>query len=124
MKKVSMVAVAKAMGMQQIAQYLGKTFKEHKENEYMVTAEECTDFLKTQVLRKLKYRDEAQAMLDSKKYLEFTEVVPVASTTKKANVQKKGTIQQLRMFLEMKGLTKEFQEMLDAGKLEDDEVKA
>lgn len=118
MKKVSMVAVAKEMGINQIAQYLGKTFKEQKENEYMVSVEECVDFLKSQVLRKLKYKDEAQQLLDSKKYLEFDEVVAVKSTTKKANVQKKGTIQQLRAFLEIKGLSAEFQEMLNNGELE------
>lgn len=117
--KISMVMVAKELGMKQIAQYLGKTFKEEKENDYMVTVEQCVDFLKTQVMRKLKYADQADEMLKSKKYLEFTDKIDVATTTKKANVQKKGTIQQLRMFLKMKGLSEDFQKMLDAGQLEE-----
>lgn len=116
--KISMVAVAQLMGMNQISQYLGKTFKEYKESNYMVSTEECVDFLKAQVLRKLKYKDQAQELLDNKKYLECTEVVDVAKTTKKANVQKKGTITQLRMFLEIKGLQDEFQAMLNNGELE------
>lgn len=120
--KISMVAVAKALGMKQVAQYLGKTFKEEKENNYMVSVEECVDFLKAQVLRKLKYADQAQELLNSKEYLNMTEVVDVKTTTKKANVQKKGTIQNLRMFLEIKGLTEEFQEMLNNGELEDIEA--
>lgn len=119
---ISMVAVAKALGMKQVAQYLGKTFKEEKENNYMVSVEECVDFLKAQVLRKLKYADQAQELLNSKEYLNMTEVVDVKTTTKKANVQKKGTIQNLRMFLEIKGLTEEFQEMLNNGELEDIEA--
>lgn len=117
--KISMVMVAKELGIKQIAQYLGKTFKEEKENDYMVTVEQCVDFLKTQVMRKLKYADQADKMLKSKKYLEFTDKVDVVTTTKKANVQKKGTIQQLRMFLKMKGLSEDFQKMLDAGQLEE-----
>lgn len=116
--KISMVAVAQLMEMTQISQYLGKTFKQHKENNYMVTEEECVDFLKAQVLRKLKYADKAQELITSKKYLECTEVVDVAKTTKKAQIQKKGTITQLRMFLELKGLTDEFQKMLDNGELD------
>lgn len=120
--KISMVAVAKALEIKQVAQYLGKTFKEEKENNYMVSVEECVDFLKAQVLRKLKYADQAQELLNSKEYLNMTEVVDVKTTTKKANVQKKGTIQNLRMFLEIKGLTEEFQEMLNNGKLEDIEA--
>lgn len=119
MKLISMVAVAKAMGINQIAQYLGKTFKEHKESNYMVTTEECSDFLKAQVMKRLKYKEEAQVMLDSKDYLEMNELVPVASTTKKANTVKKGTIVDLRKFLELKGLTEEFSEMLNSGNLED-----
>lgn len=117
-----MVAVAKALEIKQVAQYLGKTFKEEKENNYMVSVEECVDFLKAQVLRKLKYADQAQELLNSKEYLNMTEVVDVKTTTKKANVQKKGTIQNLRMFLEIKGLTEEFQEMLNNGELEDIEA--
>lgn len=120
--KISMVAVAKALEIKQVAQYLGKTFKEEKENNYMVSVEECVDFLKAQVLRKLKYADQAQELLNSKEYLNMTEVVDVKTTTKKANVQKKGTIQNLRMFLEIKGLTEEFQEMLNNGELEDIEA--
>lgn len=119
---ISMVAVAKALEIKQVAQYLGKTFKEEKENNYMVSVEECVDFLKAQVLRKLKYADQAQELLNSKEYLNMTEVVDVKTTTKKANVQKKGTIQNLRMFLEIKGLTEEFQEMLNNGELEDIEA--
>lgn len=119
---ISMVSVAKALGIKQVAQYLGKTFKEEKENNYMVSVEECVDFLKAQVLRKLKYADQAQELLNSKEYLNMTEVVDVKTTTKKANVQKKGTIQNLRMFLEIKGLTEEFQEMLNNGELEDIEA--
>lgn len=116
-----MVAVAQLMGMQQISQYLGKTFKEYKEDNYMVDVETCVDFLKSQVMRKLKYKDQADELLKSKKYLDCTNVVDVAKTTKKANVQKKGTITQLRMFLELKGLSAEFQTMLDAGKLEQEQ---
>ena len=116
---ISMVSVAKALGIKQVAQYLGKTFKEEKENNYMVSVEECADFLKAQVLRKLKYADQAQELLNSKEYLNMTEAVDVKTTTKKANVQKKGTIQQLRMFLQIKGLAEDFQTMLNNGELEE-----
>ncbi|MGL5575215.1 MAG: hypothetical protein ACRDCW_06675 [Sarcina sp.] len=119
--KISMVAIAKALGMKQISQGLGKAFKDEevKKGHYMVTVEQAHEYLLKQVLSKLAYREQAQELLDSKEYLEFTEIIPVATTTKKANVQKKGTITDLRKFLELKGLTEEFTTMLNNGDLED-----
>lgn len=120
-KLISMVAVGKALGMKQVSQSLGKAFKgeEFKESNYMVTEEQATDFLKKQVLSRLAYKETAQMLLDSKEYLEFNEVVSVATTTKKGNTIKKGTITDLRKFLELKGLSEEFATMLNAGQLED-----
>ncbi|MGL5575209.1 MAG: hypothetical protein ACRDCW_06645 [Sarcina sp.] len=118
---VSMVAIGKALGMKQISQSLGKAFKdeETKKSNYMVTPEKAHEFLLKQVLSKLAYREKAQELLDSKEYLEFTEMETIASTTKKANVQKKGTLADLRKYLELKGLTEEFITMLNNGELEE-----
>jgi hypothetical protein len=118
-KLVSMVKVLQVMGVAQIAQYLGKQLGEYKEDNYMVSVEVATEFLNKQVLGRLKYKAQADELLKSKEYLNFNEVVTIESTTKKGNIEKKGTITQLRKFLELKGLEDEFKAMLKAGQLED-----
>lgn len=118
---VSMVAIGQYLGMKQISQSLGKAFKDEaiKKSNYMVTTEQAHEYLLKQVLSKLAYREKAQELLDSKEYLTFTDVIEVVSTTKKANVQKKGTLADLRKYLELKGLTEEFLTMLNNGELEE-----
>lgn len=129
--KISMVSVLKAMGKdKQISQYLAKRFKEIPQGVdekdfkeyYMVEVSEVEKFLNQQVIGKLSYKEEAQKMLDSKEYLGFTLQVSIKSTSKKANAEKKGTIKNLRKFLELKGLQEEFQEMLNSGVLEEEEL--
>ncbi len=122
-KKISMVAVMKEFGKDtQISQYLSKRFKEVDKEFYMVDVKEVELFLNQQVIGKLTYKEQAQAMLESKKYLEFTEEISLKAVSKKGKAEKKGTIKDLRKFLEIKGLEEEFKEMLNSGLLEVEEV--
>ncbi|MGL5962444.1 MAG: hypothetical protein ACRCZ0_10925 [Cetobacterium sp.] len=118
--KISMVSVMMEMGKTaQISQYLAKRFKEIESKEfYMIDANEVEKYLNEQVILKLTYKDQAKELLENKKYLEFTDEVSIKGTTKKGKAEKKGTIKDLRHYLELKGLSEEFQQMLNDGELE------
>lgn len=113
--KISAIKLVQALGKNDgISQYVARAFKGCKETNYMVEVAEAEEFLVRQELSKLKYSAEAKVLRASKEYLNFTEVVAIESTTKKGTAQKKGTISDLRKFLELKGLTTEFSEMLNS----------
>ncbi|MGL5971950.1 MAG: hypothetical protein ACRCZL_08140 [Cetobacterium sp.] len=119
---VSMVAVMMEMGKTtQVSQYLAKRFKEVEKEFYMVEVAEVEKYLNEQIILKLTYKEQAKELLESKKYLEFTDEISVKTTGKK-KAEKKGTIKNLRKFLELKGLNDEFQAMLNNGELETEEA--
>lgn len=119
---VSMVAVMMEMGKTtQVSQYLAKRFKEVEKEFYMVEVAEVEKYLNEQIILKLTYKEQAKELLESKKYLEFTDEISVKTTGKK-KAEKKGTIKNLRKFLELKGLNDEFQAMLNNGELETEET--
>ncbi|MGL6121026.1 MAG: hypothetical protein ACRC0V_11015 [Fusobacteriaceae bacterium] len=123
MKNISMVTVLAKLGKTtQVSQYLSKCLKENEDKEfYMVSVTEVEEFLTRQIISKLAYAEQSKEMQASKEYLGFTEKVSIKTTTKKGTAQKKGTIADLRKFLEMKGLTSEFLELLNQGGLEETE---
>lgn len=118
-KKISAVKLMLELGKDvQLSQYLAKCFPDHKDCNYMVEVEVIEQFLNRQIISKLAYKIKAEELLKTKEYLNFTDFIDVKTTTKKANVVRKGTITDLRKYLELKGLTKEFSEMLNNGELD------
>lgn len=117
---ISAVRLMRALGKDgQVSQYLAKCFPNHKDSSYMIPVEEVELFLNRQVISRLVYRVKAEELLKTKEYLQFTDFIDVKTTTKKANAVKKGTIKDLRKYLELKGLTQEFSEMLNNGELDE-----